>query len=271
MITASYLFAPDKYNPGEHVCFYCGLPCDETYKKKEYVKNTFTNRDIVRYPGSDYVCGCCVASLITGDTTTLIDGDVKTGRGGSPRMYSWILSSSGNHAFSKRHIDFARESILNPPEPPFSIILADSGQKQLIFRASVNHDRERYVLLLEEKRIEVDTEILRDYLDKAVLCSAAIGKIALKDPDHFINYKNVIEFYGSEEPLIEWINIYSSPMGMLAAWLCPGKQEAQENGNVISRRIPSEVGGISGPITEDAGDGGESCQGRSNQILFDLA
>lgn len=270
MITASYLFAPGKHNPGEHRCYYCGLSCDETYTKKEYVKDTFTNRDIVRFPGSDYVCGCCVESLITGYETTLIDGERKTGRGGSPRMYSWILSASSRQAFSKKHMAFARAVVLDPPDPPFSIILSESGQKQLIFRAPVNYDRKMYSLMLEDKYILVDTEVLRHYLQKAILCSAAIGKIALKTPDEFINHKNIIEFYGEEKPLVEWIEIFESPMGELAAWLCPGKEESQKDGEVIRRRIQAEPCGTGRPIPKTAGDGREGDKGGGDQVLFDL-
>ena len=227
-MTASRLFAPELYEPGEEVCFYCGDNCGTKHTKKEFVKGTFTNRDIVKYPGSDFVCGPCVESLITGYTTALIDGDVKTGRGGSPRFFSWVLESERRRAFSKRHLDFAREICLNPPEPPFSIILADSGQKQLIFRAAVNYERENYSLLLEDKEVIVNVCILKDYLEKAAKVSAAIGKVALTAPDQFVNWKNVIDLYGDEGPLLEWVKIYSTPLGELAAWLCPGKKECQD-------------------------------------------
>lgn len=237
MITASYLFSKIKYNPGNEKCFYCGIDCDETYKKKEYVKKTFTNRDIVRYPGSDFICGCCVESLAGNYEVEQIDGTVKTGRAGQPRMYSWILTEKKRLAFTKKHLEFARENILSPPDPPFSIILADSGQKQLIFRAPVNYDKSRFVVMLEEKYIEANPVMLKIYLEKAILCSAAIGKIALKKPDEFNNYKNIIEYYGDELPLVEWMEIYNIPMGQLAAWLCPGKKEAKEHENVISRRV----------------------------------
>jgi len=242
MITASFLFSNKKYKNGEEKCFYCGLNCDKTYTKEEYVKNTFTNRDIVRYPGSNFICGCCVESLAGNYEVEQIDGIVKNGRAGQPRMYSWLLTEQKREAFTKKHLAFARENILNPPTPPFAIILADSGQKQLIFRAPVNYDKINFVVMLEEKYIKVNPIILNIYLEKAILCSAAIGKIALKNSDEFNNYKNIIEYYGSEVPLVEWMEIYNTPMGELAVWLCPGKKEAEENGNVISRRISQEVG-----------------------------
>lgn len=243
MISASYLFAKNQYNSGNKKCFYCGIDCNESFAKKDFVKPTFTNRDVVKYPGSDFVCGCCVSSLRTGgDDLTLVDGDVKTGRSATPRMYSWLLCQSGNVAFSKRHLDYARTIVTNPPNPPFSIVLADSGQKQIIFRAAVNYDKESFSVLLEEESILVDRKVLVEYLDVATVLSAAIGKIALREPDQFLNYKNTVELYGCELPLIEWMEIYSSPVGRLAAWLCQGKKEAL-NADIVRRRLQEEISG----------------------------
>ena len=269
MTTASYLFDKTKHNSGDNKCFYCGIDCDNTYTKKEYVKHTFTNRDIVKYPGSDYVCGCCVESLAGLAETKQIDGTIKTGRGGSPRIYSWILTENKKLAMTKKHMKVLRRIFLNPPQTPFSIILADSGQKQLIFRAPVNHDRNVFSIMLEEKTIEVNRVLLKIYLDKAVIVSAAIGKIALKKPDQFINYKNVIEKYGSEVPLVEWLEIYSSPLGELVAWLCPGKEES--NGIIISREIQTEISKTERSIKESTENGAESNQGGSDQVLFNFA
>jgi CRISPR type IV-associated protein Csf1 len=267
-MTASYLFAKEKYNPGTEKCYYCGNNCGQEYLTKDYVKDTFTNRDIVHYPCSQYVCGCCMESMAGLGSTIQIDGTEKEGRGGAPRCYSWILTETKKEAFTKKHIDFARNRILNPPEPPFSIILADSGQKQLIFRAPINHDKNTFIVMLEEKEINVIPELLKIYLDTAVAVSAAIGKISLKEPDSFVNFKNVIEYYGYEEPLVEWIKIYSSPLGELAAWLCQGKEEANEY--VIGRGFPQRISRDSRPVEEVAGDGRKGDQGRSNQIQLDF-
>lgn len=271
IITASYLFSPEKYNPGNLKCFYCGIDCDEQYKKSDFVKKTFTNRDVVKFPGSDYVCGCCVESMRTGGPDIiLIDGDTKTGRSATPRMYSWVLTKEKTVGFSKRHLDFARGIILNPPDPPFCVILADSGQKQIIFRSPVNYDKNQFMILLEEKEIEVVPKLLSDYIGKATIVSAACGKKSLLNPDEFNNWKNIIDLYQSELPLVEWLKIYSSPMGELAAWLCPGKEEAL-NGNFVSGRIPEKISKNNGPKEETTGDGREGCQGRGDQILLDFA
>ena len=73
-ITGPQLFAGIKNPSGDHRCFFCNGVCDETHKRKDYVKNTFTNRDIVKCPASEFVCGGCVMSLNERATINLIDG-----------------------------------------------------------------------------------------------------------------------------------------------------------------------------------------------------
>lgn len=270
MLTASKLFDPCAYNPGIHRCYYCGLDCDDSFPTFEYVKKTFTNRDIVKFPGSCFVCGCCVSSMTTVTTTTLIDGDIKSGRGGAPRTYSWVLSSEGNSAFSKKHLDFARKSLLSPPTPPFSIILADSGKKQIIFRASVNFDRERYVVQLEEEQILVELTSFRQYLDTATIVSAAIGKKALSDPDSFSAYQQFVEYFGDEKILEQWISIHNHPMAKLAAWVCKGKKDARDE-NIIRARVPKTTGGSDRP--EKAKHHARKARGSKadgDQLLLDI-
>ncbi|MGD9157004.1 MAG: hypothetical protein PVG39_01230 [Desulfobacteraceae bacterium] len=269
MITASYLFDSSNYYHGQNKCYYCGLPCGNHYLKQDYVKETFTNRDIVKNPGSNFVCGCCISSFAGLGKTEQIDGTVKEGRGGAPRCYSWILTLDWKKAFTKRHLDFCRTILFDPPKPPFSIILADSGQKHLIFRAPVNYDRDMYSVLLEEKEIIVDRVQLRRILDCALIASAAIGKKSLTNPDQFINWKNTVEFYGSESPLEEWCNIFSSPLGELAAWICPGKEECR-NESIVSTRIQTEVSGIDRPLEKTSGDGRKGGKRRGHKDVFNL-
>lgn len=279
MITASYLFAPHLHRPGENLCFFCGMSCDGTNPKKEFVKKTFTNRDIVKYPGSDYVCGCCVASLDTFVETTLIDGEVKTGRGGAPRTYSWLLTGEANSAFSKKHFDFARETISNPPGHPFSIVLADSGKKQIIFRAPVNYDRDVFSVQFEEDQVEIRSCNWSVYLDVATKTAAAIGKKSLLSPNNFQCFLACEKLYGSTDVLEQWIDIHTQPMAKVAAWLCEskGKQneraigKTEQNRNTIRTAIQTETGGGNRSPKqkrESATSGGSETTG--NQLLFDF-
>jgi hypothetical protein len=103
-MTASQLFAS---NPGPHKCYYCGTSCDSKHLTKDYVKDTFTNRDIVRFPGSEHVCTGCVSAMGEGeDEMLMLDGSVKVrqnARGMCPRMYSWVLTATERKAGTKAH------------------------------------------------------------------------------------------------------------------------------------------------------------------------
>jgi CRISPR type IV-associated protein Csf1 len=270
-MTAPYLFAPDKYIPGNNRCYYCGLECGNEYNKSVYVKKTFTNRDIVKFPGSDFVCGCCVASMDTIVDTTLVDGEVKTGRGGAPRTYSWVLSTQGNTAFSKKHLDYARKILSCPPAPPFSIVLAESGKKQIIFRAPVNNDREWFVVQLEEEQIEIDAGRWEHFLKAATLASAAIGKKALLSPEEFTCFLNTVKYFGDETILEEWIEIHNEPMARIAAWVCKGKKDARDE-DFVSARVQTEACGsdrLPNKRSKCRDDGGS--ERKRGQLLFDFA
>lgn len=271
-LTASYLFAPEQYISGNYVCFYCGLSCDDTYKTKQYVKDTFTNRDIVKYPGSEYVCGCCVASMATFAETVLIDGEVKKdGRSGAPRAYSWILTKHGNTAFSKKHMDYLRSVFNSPPTPPFAIVLSDSGKKQLIFRAPVNYDVSNFIVQFEDDQVLVDIHEWKRILPIATKLSAAVGKKALLDPCNFNTCLSCINYFGDEQPLEQWLAVYNTPVAKLAAWVCKGKDDARIEYSVkngISEKIVERVRSERTSAKQNTGRGGKTT---SNQLLLNFA
>jgi len=230
-LTASELFSGNKHNHGDHNCYYCGASCDEQYKTADYVKDTFTNRDIVKYPQSQFVCVGCVESLGNGeDKMPFIDGTVKVrenARGMCPRMYSWILFTDHKLAGTKAHIKEWRELLANPPEPPFAVILADSGQKQLIFRAPIAMSKKCFSILLEDECIEVIPEQLAERLEMCTPICAALGKPALQGEISFSSYTRYNEYHGEIETLEKWLAIRDQPLSRLAAWLSLSKENAQ--------------------------------------------
>ena len=233
-ITASMLFAGDKHVSGDQHCYYCGASCDETNRTKDYVKDTFTNRDIVLYPNSECVCVGCVMSL--GDGTgdmPLVDGTVKaftTPRGMAPRMYSWLLGSNVRLAFTKAHIATVREILTTPallPEPPFAVVITDSGQKQLIFRTPISLSKDAYRVRLEEEIIDVIPQALAERLELASKISRAIGKPVLSEDATVATYISAVKG-GVIKDLRAWEPIRGEPLSRLAAWLAPPKDKPKE-------------------------------------------
>ncbi len=49
-----------------------------------------------------------------------------------------------------------RDWLLNPPEPPFVFAIAETGQKHILFRARVAHDRDVFPVQVEEDTVLVD-------------------------------------------------------------------------------------------------------------------
>lgn len=274
-MTPSELFLGKK-SKGTHKCYYCGADCGEQYKVSEYVKDTFTNRDIVKYPQSGYVCEGCMASLGEGeDDMLMIDGTIKhreNKRGMCPRMYSWVLTKDKRLAATKAHIKQLREIIINPPEPPFAIILADSGQKQLIFRAPIALDRNVYALLLEDEKIDVDVELLKHRLDMALPVCAALGKPALTGDISFSSYTRFMDYAGDITPLDNWLSVRNEPISRLAAWLCKSREDAQnEYPAVECRKIPAGACRTGRQEQGVTGNGTDGNQGRDGQVLLDFS
>ena len=274
-MTASELFAGNKHNHGDHNCYYCGASCNEQYKTADCVKDTFTNRDIVKYPQSQFVCVGCVESLGNGeDKMPFIDGTVKVrenARGMCPRMYSWVLFPDHKLAGTKAHIKEWRELLTKPPETPFAVILADSGQKQLIFRAPIAMDKNCFSILLEDESIEVMPEQLKERIEMCTPICAALGKPALQGEISFSSFTRYQEYYGEIESLEKWLAIRDQPLSRLSAWLSKPKEDAQNEYRSIECGKVSPIIGGAGRQKSDATRNGDSGnQGRGGEILFNF-
>lgn len=238
-ITASTLFAGSEHRSGQHSCFYCGAYCDGSHDAQTHVKPTFTNRDIVAVPVSQYLCHGCYLSLGDGSADMpMLDGTIKaftTPRGMAPRLYSWLLTAFERLAFTKAHIPLIRDILTDSaklPEPPFAVVLSDSGQKQLIFRAPVAHERTAFPILLEDGQIVVEPIELARRIAITAPIVAATGKPALKEAPSIATWIAMQTYHGGDarapfEALEEWERIRVQPLSRLAAWLAPNKEEAQ--------------------------------------------
>jgi CRISPR type IV-associated protein Csf1 len=227
MITPSIFFDNRLYKSGENQCFYCGAPCDESYTVKEYVKPKFTNRDIVFRPGSSFVCGGCVESFNETTTITMPDGEVRDRQ--RVRGYSWVITSQYKQAYTKAHIKQLRELCLNPPEPPFAIILADSGQKHLIFRSKINLSKHSFFVMLEETQIIVEPDKLRERIELLEKFIPFTGKPGLKEEIKTTTLEKIFDYYGESETislLEKYNNVKEEQITNLALWLARNKEDS---------------------------------------------
>ncbi len=133
----------------DETCWLCGGETgSQGMPTKKGIRPTFTDHSYARGQGSKSLCAGCAFCLSMREL----------------RNYSILASPAG-----LRHPTRAdwRETLLNPPEPPFVMCLAVSGQKHLSFKAPVNLDRRMFTVMLEEQAIHVMPEKL-EYLLEAV-------------------------------------------------------------------------------------------------------
>lgn len=241
-MTASRLFAKDS---GTESCYICGCPCGRNIATKDFIKQTFTNRDIVINPAGEYVCNGCVLSMREKFDLTLCDGEKRINQ--RVRLYSWVLTESTQTAASKAHLDFLLKSVIQPPDPPFAIILSDSGQKHLVFRGVVNYSREVYIVSLEDSHYEIRRSELTSILTVCKKIIAAVGKMARTKIDTPYGYKSIMAFYGvaeAEKILSEWDAIKYNPAINVIWWLAPNKEKCEnEFRKIDAGDIPAKTGG----------------------------
>lgn len=224
MLTATQLLAVAcgfALRAGHRRCFFCGGKCDESTPASEIVKDSFTARDTVA--GGSWVCDGCVVAMDERASVTLIDGEIREGQ--KRRCYSWVITKTEACAASKSHRQQLTSQCLLPPDPPFVICISDSGQKHLLYRAVVNHDRSIVTVTLEGERVVFSPG---DLTTRLVLCRqicAATGKPALTEAMSTQTQMRVCEHYESEQPLLDWLAVQQEPLTRLAAWLCPPKEE----------------------------------------------
>jgi CRISPR type IV-associated protein Csf1 len=270
MITPSNLFSNYNYISGNFNCYYCGTQCSKANHVKNYVKKTFTNRDIVKYPNSNYVCGGCVESFSEKTVIELCTGEKRTGQ--RVRSYSWIIEKKKKIAYTKAHIDKLRERILNPPDPPFCIILADSGQKHLIFRAKINLVREKFYVSLEEDIICVNPIKLQKYIDIVMPIISVCGKIVIKNfEENKINITiNLFKNFGdySEEIINNFLSVDDKQLLRLAIWLSPNKEACSEffkSTRIQRKNVRTKSNGNKGQISKRVHKNG------GYKTLFDIS
>ncbi len=166
-------YLPEKpFKALDDQCWLCGGEINgRGWGMKKAMGPMFTGHDAARASYSKSVC-CSCAALTSRDAYQLACGQhghspyfpVKEGK--KPAYANWMFFS---HVFSTEEWimpDRAgiREYLLNPPEPPFVITLAETGKKHVLFRAAVNHSRTHFMVQMDESPVLINvsefTEIL---------------------------------------------------------------------------------------------------------------
>lgn len=193
---------PELPGTDEKYCWLCGGELNgHGIKKKDIIKDTFTDHSYAKCPESDYVCSACVWCLSHREL----------------RNYSIYATSKGLYHPSKEQ---TAEIILNPPAPPWYLCIAVSGQKWLHFKGKVNLNNTRFTVLLEELPIIIEPESYKKIFEVSEkLYNAGFTKEEIEKldfPAHKIQKYGILEL---EEDIKILLPYKGSRMMKLAVYL----------------------------------------------------
>lgn len=138
---------PEMVDVADEHCWLCGgTTGGRGLPVKKAIKDTFTDRDKARYAASDSICpGCafCLSFM-------------------SLRNYSVLATENELRHPGRAEI---RGILLEPPEPPFVLCIAVSGQKWLHFRAQVSYSHDNFPAQYEETQVFVNRSALARLLE----------------------------------------------------------------------------------------------------------
>lgn len=228
---ATWLIMPGYEAPDSKMkCCLCGAP-SEGRKATDIFGNTFRDYREMAYRLSPYICEPCALSMkdVPSGVVNYIDGTQKFPRsalrGLGWRFFSWVLVEGREPiGATKAHCKELREFMRNPPVgKKFAVVIADSGQKQLLYRLDVqtiSADGDPYVAQFETEQVPIDTrfwELLR-IADKI---ASVLGKTRVGDPENYLAMGKYIEAYGRESAgeYLHFTKLVDTPQGRLCGFL----------------------------------------------------
>lgn len=139
-------------------CWLCGGEVEPPgWRREDAFPATFTNVNLAAVPTSRTVCQGC-AAVSRGESWALYasrrpDLGLVTKHPISWRSYGHLVTETDHECPKPARW---REILVDPPGPPFVIVIPESKQKHLLFRARIACDRDRYPVQLEEDAVLVD-------------------------------------------------------------------------------------------------------------------
>lgn len=97
-----------------------------------------------------------------------------------------------------------REWLLNPPAPPFTIAIAESGQKHILFMAQEGFSRDHFPVQFEEDSLQIDRALFQKHLGNyETLLNAGFSKKEIDTgeyrPDRMLSN---FEIWQNHDPII---------------------------------------------------------------------
>lgn len=211
-----------------HKCCICGCGTSNALLGKDYFGDTFRDYREMQDRLSPYICSMCALSLkdVPSGVVTYIDGSTKTPRsekrGLGWRFFSWVLEEGkAPIGATKAHCKELRDVMTHPPvEKKFAIIIADSGQKQLIYRLDAQFilsENTPYLVQFETEQVTIDAEFWH-LLGIADKIASVVGKMRVLEPANYLFLQKCMDTYG--ESFAEDYQYFTQRAETAAARLC---------------------------------------------------
>lgn len=226
---ATHLLVPGHVEPdmGEKCCI-CGCGTDGAYKGTDFFGDTFRDYREMQYRLSPYICSMCALSLkdVPGGVVRYIDGSQKTPksekRGLGWRFFSWYLVEGCEPiGATKAHCKELRAVMAAPPVGKyFAVIIADSGQKQLIYRLDaqkIEGGGTPYLVQYETEQVLIDGEFW-GLLGVADKLATVVGKSRVLEPVGYLTLAKGMEMYG--EGFADEYMFFAARLNTAKARLC---------------------------------------------------
>jgi|GEM_PF-4045355 len=201
--------------PGSQRCHICGLPTDGGTPVEQVIKDGFTAIDMLRATGSPVVCPACVWTKAQRES----------------RTKHYVVTPAQWRFLAREELAAV---ILNPPAPPFAIVIQESFKKHTWLQAQVNYSCERFYVSVEETPILVEPATFGRLMDAAQqLYALGFGKEEIRTGRYFLPR---LEKVGLETwaPLEEQVKPHRGSMHLELAITClvkPAKKEDPKHGN----------------------------------------
>lgn len=219
-------------------CWLCGGLLIDPIPRDSWVKPTFTNHNIVGDPDSAFICGPCEWA----HSDRNVDLQRLTGKDKPQRMrnYTHIVSGGVWYPLSKGQKRDMAALLLAGGGFPELVVIAESGQKHLVFRATVNQPGQLTGWVqFEEDTLCIQQGVLRDCLTGInSLLTLGFSKAEIES-GNYLTYRirqTGIETWDELES--EIAGLRGSPVFALAVFLGQ-KEEADEREHDAEGSRPS--------------------------------
>lgn len=212
---------------GEKCCI-CGCGTGTALLGRDFFGDTFRDYREMQCRLSPFICSMCALSLkdVPSGVVTYLDGSKKTPRsekrGLGWRFFSWYLVEGCEPVgATKAHCRELRAVMAAPPiGKHFAIVIADSGQKQLIYRLEAQRITDPgtpYLVQFETEQVLIDGEFWR-LLSVADKIAAVVGKMRVLEPANYLTLSKGLERYG--DTFADDFDFFTSRIGTPQARLC---------------------------------------------------